>query len=66
MSEDQSDESVTALLELQDEEKFILYCFEEYVPIVTELFENKLNINITCEYLTQSTNLKVYVCTITE
>ena len=50
-----------AIQELQGENSFILYLYEEYFPHALELFEQELGRKLEGRYLFHSTNLSVYL-----
>lgn len=50
-----------AIQELQDENCFILYLYEDYFPHALELFEQELGRKLEGRYLFKSTNLSVYL-----
>lgn len=50
-----------AIQELQGENRFILYLYEEYFPHALELFEQELGRKLEGRYLFHSTNLSVYL-----
>ena len=50
-----------AIQELQGENRFILYLYEEYFPHALELFEQELGRKLEGKYLFNSTNLSVYL-----
>lgn len=50
-----------AIQELQGENRFILYLYEEYFPHALELFEQELGRKLEGRYLFKSTNLSVYL-----
>ena len=50
-----------AIQELQGENRFILYLYEEYFPHALELFEQELGRKLESRYLFHSTNLSVYL-----
>lgn len=56
-------EDATAISGLQDKDSFILYSHEGYCPQAVEFFEQTLGKELTEQYLTQSTNLNVYLVT---
>ena len=51
----------SAIQELQDENRFILYLYEDYFPHALELFEQELGRDLDGRYLFRSTNLSVYL-----
>ncbi len=50
-----------AVRELKDDESFIMYAYEDYAPWAVAFFEQELGKTLTCNYLTKSTNLTVYL-----
>ena len=54
-------EDIAAVSELDDENRFVLYIYEEYCTQALDFFERELNKEFTAEYLTKSTNLTVYL-----
>lgn len=54
-------EDMTAIRELQNEDSFILYTYENYFSHALELFEEELGRELEGRYLFRSTNLSVYL-----
>ena len=54
-------EDIWAIQELQSENFFILYLYEDYFPHALELFEQELGRKLEGRYLFHSTNLSVYL-----
>jgi len=54
-------EDRSAIRELQGEDSFILYVYEDYFPHTMELFEQELGRELQESYLFRSTNLSVYL-----
>lgn len=61
LSEEHTEEDVSAVAELQDDGSFIVYCLPEYLTQAMAFFEQELNKELESEWLTNSTQLSVYV-----
>ncbi|MCM1058216.1 MAG: hypothetical protein NC517_11505 [Firmicutes bacterium] len=64
LTQEDTAEDRTAIRELQGENSFILYTYEDYYPHTLELFEQELGRELEGSYLFQSTNLSVYLVTV--
>lgn len=61
LSDKDTDGDKKAIRELQNENSFLLYLYEDYFPHTLELFEKELNRDLEGKYLFHSTNLSVYL-----
>lgn len=60
VSHEKTEADARAILELMEDDQFILYTHENYLPEALEFFEQVLGKELSGEYLTKSTNLTVY------
>ena len=60
LTENNTPEDAAAVKELQNE-KFVLYIYEDYLPDALAFFEQELGNELEAEPLTKSTNLTVYL-----
>ncbi len=60
LSEENTAADAAAVAELKDDNAFIIYCFEEYLPQAVEFMENELDKELSSELLTKSTQLSVF------
>lgn len=61
LSADHTADDTRAVQELQKEEPFLLYSYEDQLPDALEFFEKALDKKTEAEYLTKSTNFNVYI-----
>ena len=63
LTQEDTAEDRTAIREIQSENSFILYIYEDYYSHALELFEQEMDRKLAGSYLFQSTNLSVYLVT---
>lgn len=61
LSLENTTEDTTAVLKLQNQESFLMYTYENYMPQALAFFEQVLGKDFEESFLTTSTNLTVYV-----
>lgn len=61
LSQDNTAEDTAAFGALEDEESFVLYIYEDYLPYALDFFTEISGRSFASRYLTKSTNLTVYL-----
>lgn len=61
LSQDNTAEDAAAFRSLENEERFLLYIYEDYLPSALSFFKDTSGRDFTSQYLTKSTNLTVYI-----